>query len=258
MRVPVSFRISRFCLWQADKIHLKAFLNVVKMGFLNKEIDKVTLSSLAPASARQVEKPKTKLSIVTRKDYPLTTNFPSSLEYLQVMQCTLKRIDSRILALKHLKVLDLSNNHLKSLPEDWSVLSQLGELKLANNHLEEIPKGFCTGNLKDSLSSLDLCQNKLKILRPFFCDLTKLYSLKLDENELLYIPQGIGRLTRLRLLSVAKNQLKVLPAGFTQLSLENVDMFGNAFLENGPSTALTRLEFPTLLECAARAITNQR
>lgn len=50
--------------------------------------------------ARDVEKPKKKLTIVSKKDYPLTSNFPYSLEQLQVSYCKLSRVDMRMLSLK--------------------------------------------------------------------------------------------------------------------------------------------------------------
>lgn len=76
-------------------------------------VDDVALSSLAPATAKQVAGLKTKLSVKSRKEYPITEGFPSSLENLQIIGCTLKTIDSRIFKLRNLAVLDLSNNHLK-------------------------------------------------------------------------------------------------------------------------------------------------
>lgn len=58
------------------------------------------LSTLTPVRARDVEQPKKKLTIVSKKDYPLTSNFPYSLEQLQVSYCKLSRVDMRMLSLK--------------------------------------------------------------------------------------------------------------------------------------------------------------
>ena len=145
---------------QADPIQLKSFLSVVRLGHQGNDLSKVTLSSLAPASAKQVERVRSKMVVTTRRDYPITTGFPISLTSLRVSDCMLKRIDSRMLRLYNLRSLDLSGNHLKTLPEDFSRLDRLSELRLANNHLEDIPVGFCFGPLCRTLNLLDLSGNR--------------------------------------------------------------------------------------------------
>lgn len=60
------------------------FFSAVKLGIQNKDIDKLHLSTLAPVKQSQVEKPKTKLVITCKKDYPITTAFPYTLETLRV------------------------------------------------------------------------------------------------------------------------------------------------------------------------------
>ena len=196
--------------------------------------------------------------VMNRADYPITTGFPSSLTSLRVSNCTLKRIDSRMLRLYNLRSLDLSGNHLKTLPDDFRSLHSLSELRLANNHLEDVTVGFCSGPLSRTLSLLDLTGNRLKMLRSEFCLLEALVTLKLDSNELKCLPHGINRLTRLRFFSAVGNKLQTLPASFTQLRLESLDLSGNEFIQAGPSTAIDRLLFPTLLECAAKAIHKHR
>ena len=72
------------CIFQADVIQLKSFLSVLRLAVQGKSLDNITLSSLAPASAKNLEPPKTSMIILDKKDYPTTKNFPSSLESLQV------------------------------------------------------------------------------------------------------------------------------------------------------------------------------
>jgi len=98
---------------QADKVQLKVFLSVLRLGSTGEDIGGTMLSSLAPASSKQVACPKTKMVILKRSDYPIIENFPYSLETLQVNGCTLKCVDSRILRLRHLLVLDLSKNNIR-------------------------------------------------------------------------------------------------------------------------------------------------
>ena len=47
-----------------------------------------------------MEKLKTKMTIASRQDYPITKGFPCSLEVLNIHECLLKKVDSRILKLK--------------------------------------------------------------------------------------------------------------------------------------------------------------
>lgn len=83
--------------------------------------------------------------------------------------------------------------------------------------------------------------------------------LKLDDNELVCLPFHIGRLSRLRSLSAAHNQLAELPADFRKLSLENLDLFGNPFVQPNPLDHIMKLTFPVpLQELASRAVINLR
>ena len=255
----LNLKSKYYFLFKADPMQLKGFLSIIRLGHRGDNLEKVSLSCLAPASAKTVERLKTRLSISSRKDYPVTTGFPSALEVLHVQQCTLKKVDSRMLQLRNLRVLNLSHNRLQCLPEDWDQLIGLTEFHLADNLLSELPQGFCTGNLSNSLTLLDLSKNKIKFLRPFFCKLQKLVTLRLSENELACLPSNLGQLMALRYLSLTQNQLRVLPATFCQLRLEELDMFANAFLQDGPGSIINRLDSNAgLLELAARAIKKYR
>uniref|UniRef100_A0A493T7J2 Uncharacterized protein n=1 Tax=Anas platyrhynchos platyrhynchos TaxID=8840 RepID=A0A493T7J2_ANAPP len=105
----------------------------------------------------KVEKPKTKMIITSKRDYPLTKNFPYSLEHLQASYCKLARIDTRVLCLKKLRKLDLSHNHIKQLPATIGDLVFLQELNLHDNHLE-------TFSSLDHLRFLSAARNKLPFL----------------------------------------------------------------------------------------------
>lgn len=85
---------------QADANSLKNFLSAARLADRGSDTSSLPLSTLTPVRARDVEQPKKKLTIVSRKDYPLTSNFPYSLEQLQVSYCKLSRVDMRMLSLK--------------------------------------------------------------------------------------------------------------------------------------------------------------
>lgn len=206
-----------------------------------------------------MEKPKKKLTIVSKKDYPLTSNFPYSLEQLQVSYCKLSRVDMRMLSLKCLRKLDLSNNHIKKLPATIGDLGCLAELVLHNNHLEVFSETLCLSSLRRTLQVLDLSHNRLQALPVQFCQLRELVNLKLDNNRLLRLPFHIGRLSKLCFLSAAHNKLPFLPGNFRKLSLENLDLFGNPFTQSNPLDHTIQLTFPlTLQEMASRAMIDLR
>lgn len=248
------------CISKADIIQLKSFLNILKQAVMGKELDNITLSSLTPASNKQVEKPQSSMVILSRKDYPLTKNFPMSLESLQVSECRMKRIDSRIVGLRNLTRLDLSNNSIELIPDDLSKLQLLSELRIAHNNLTVLSPSLCMKpSLQKLLSLLDLSYNKIQRLPVQICELANLVNLKLDHNEMEVLPPTIGRFPKLKFLSACNNKLKVLPANFMKLQLDSVDLFGNSFdsVENYQLYG-TSVDVPSLVECAARAIRKNR
>ncbi|NXY82449.1 LLR1 protein, partial [Alcedo cyanopectus] len=247
------------CLSKANASHLKTFLSAVRLAHQGTDNGALPLSALVPAKASDVEKAKTKMIITSRKDYPLTKNFPHSLEHLQASYCKLARIDSRVLGLKRLRKLDLSHNHIKQLPATIGDLACLQELDLHDNHLESFSGALCCSSLQKSLQFLDLSQNKIRALPIQFCRLRGLVQVKLDDNELIRLPFRIGRLDHLRFFSAARNKLPFLPSDFRKLCLENLDLFGNPFQQPNPLVPDVQLKVPlTLLECAARATVNHR
>ncbi|XP_062974347.1 leucine-rich repeat protein 1 [Elgaria multicarinata webbii] len=247
------------CLSKANVSQLKTFLSAVKLAHRGTNEENLPLSALVTPKASEVEKPKTKMIITSRKDYPLTQNFPYSLEHLQASYCKLARLDMRVLCLKSLRKLDLSHNRIKKLPATIGDLVNLQELNLQDNHLESFCVALCNSTLRKSLQSLDLSQNKIQALPAQFCHLRELIHLKIDDNSLIRLPFKIGQLSQLRFLSVARNKLPYLPSEFAKLSLENLDLFGNPFERPEPLVPDIQLKIPlTLLEYSARATVNYR
>nr|XP_004649211.2 leucine-rich repeat protein 1 isoform X1 [Jaculus jaculus] len=245
------------CLSKANSSSLKGFLSAVRLAHRGCDIN-TSLSTLTPVKTSEFEKLKTKMVITSKKDYPLTKNFPYSLEHLQASYCGLVRVDMRVLSLKNLKKLDLSHNLIKKLPATIGDLIYLQELNLHDNHLESFSVSLCQSTLQKSLRSLDLSKNKIKALPVQFCQLQELTNVNLDDNELILLPFKIGQLTRLRFLSAAGNKLLNLPCEFKNLSLEYLDIFGNTF-EQPKVLPDIKLQVPlTLLEASARAVLNNR
>ncbi|KAM6462517.1 leucine-rich repeat protein 1 [Liasis olivaceus] len=247
------------CLSKANVSQLRTFLSAVKLAHQGTKEETLPLSKLVSPKASEVEKPKTKMTITSKKDYPLTRNFPYSLEFLQASYCKLAHIDMRMLCLRSLRKLDLSHNCIKQLPATIGDLVCLQELNLQDNQLESFSVALCNSTLQKSLQSLDLSQNKIRALPAQFCYLQKLMHLKLDDNHLIRLPFKIGQLCHLRFLSVARNKLPFLPNEFAKLSLESLDLFGNPFEQPKPLVPDIQLKIPlTLLEYSARATINYR
>nr|XP_055217420.1 leucine-rich repeat protein 1 isoform X2 [Gorilla gorilla gorilla] len=245
------------CLSKANSSSLKGFLSAMRLAHRGCNVD-TPVSTLTPVKTSEFENFKTKMVITSKKDYPLSKNFPYSLEHLQTSYCGLVRVDMRMLCLKSLRKLDLSHNHIKKLPATIGDLIHLQELNLNDNHLESFSVALCHSTLQKSLRSLDLSKNKIKALPVQFCQLQELKNLKLDDNELIQFPCKIGQLINLRFLSAARNKLPFLPSEFRNLSLEYLDLFGNIF-EQPKVLPVIKLQAPlTLLESSARTILHNR
>ncbi|KAJ8044442.1 Leucine-rich repeat protein 1 [Holothuria leucospilota] len=242
-------------LSKADPIQLKSFLHAIKLGHQNKELKTSHLTTLTPATVSQIERPKTKMSVLDRKDYPLTTNFPKSLEFLQVSNCKLRRFDSRMLDLRHLRHLNLSSNTIENLPASWGKLCHLTELNLSDNKLKFLPKSFVFSTLSETLHSIDLSRNCLQILPHQLFQFKRLYSLDLSNNLLKSVPYNAGHLSSLKYLKLSKNELQFIPNSFRSLRLEEIDLDGNPFLgDNEVCVADVNSFSPSLLELAGRAV----
>jgi Leucine-rich repeat (LRR) protein len=234
-------------------------LSLLKASASGKQ-DGVLLAPLIPASTKQIANLKTKMSITNKSDYPVTAGFPLGLETLTITGCALKRVETRILRLSRLVTLDLSNNSLSTLPDDWSALNCLAELKLAKNRLLSVPHTVFSGRRLTTLAHLDISENQLAVLPSSLIDLSNLAVLKVDANQLVSLPQGFGKLRRLVQFSAAGNQLQALPADFDRLALQSLDLFNNPLSECGPSSleVVDDTAFPTLFELAARCVKNCR
>jgi hypothetical protein len=129
-----------------------------------------------------------------------------------------------------LEVLDLSNNRLRSLPDDFDRLQNLKILFLSENEFDHLPEvlGRCSqlsmigfkanqirvvsgASLPPLLRWLILTDNAIEELPPEIGQLKSLQKLMLAGNQLKTLPEEMINCTNLELIRLAANQLDTLP-----------------------------------------------
>ncbi|URD70712.1 leucine-rich repeat domain-containing protein [Leptospira borgpetersenii] len=93
------------------------------------------------------------------------------------------------------RILDLSNKRLKTLPKEIGELQNLTVFNLYVNQLKTLPKEI--GKLKN-LTVLDLTNNQLTTLPKEIGKLQSLRELDLSGNQLTTLPKDIGKLQNLQ------------------------------------------------------------
>jgi hypothetical protein len=125
-----------------------------------------------------------------------------------------------------LEVLDLSDNHLSTLPPELSRLGALRVIFCSNNHFTALPSvlGRCR-----SLEMVGFKANQIEQLPPEALP-PDLRWLILTDNRLSELPEALGRCTRLQKLMLAGNRLTALPSSIGQLHcLELLRIAANRF-----------------------------
>lgn len=148
----------------------------------------------------------------------LKNNEVGPVKRLQMVE-QLTEFPPEILTLKDsLEVLDLSNNKLSSLPDEFDQLEKLKIIFLSQNCFTELP--HVLGRCK-SLEMIGFKSNQITAVRSKSLPLSTRW-LILTDNQLEELPDQIGALTQLKKLALAGNRLKTLPdsmANCTELEL---------------------------------------
>lgn len=243
---------------QADAIQLKSFIHILKLG-IAKKIDPSVLSvcNLNPKCMNSIA--KTKVTINKPSEYPTLEGFPRTTEELHLAGLSRKSFDRQILRLQSLRILNLSNNQISSLPKELGTLQHLQELILSQNRLDKAVKWTWLDEvpMKYNLKLLDISNNMLNKLPEQIGKLGALINLKVSQNVLSYLPQSLGKLSNLRYLDVSKNNLYCLPGSMRNLHLVSLDVSENAFQILSFEYAL-QCDVVSLTEYAARSFLKTR
>jgi len=127
-----------------------------------------------------------------------------------------------------LELLDLSNNHLSSLPDDIGRLKRLKTLFLGYNRFTHIPKILST---LPSLTMIGLKSNQISIWEEDSLPLDIKWIVFTD-NSIEQIPISIGKLVNLQKMMLAGNSIKELPSSMQYCkNLELIRLSANSLIE---------------------------
>jgi Leucine-rich repeat (LRR) protein len=141
-----------------------------------------------------------------------------------------------------LEDLNLGNNLIKEIPDEFATLKSLKKLWIDDNYLEEFPITLC--NLT-ALTELRLSGNQMTMIPPSIESLSQLTTLSLDNNRIEDFPMGILKLRFLEHLWLRQNKIAVLPDAIsTMTTLKTLSISTNK-LVTLPDTivSLTALEY---------------
>ncbi len=149
----------------------------------------------------------------------------SSLVSLELTENDLTSLPDNFFHLSNLQHLNLGHNKLTNLPMIFGNLTRLQTLYLHRNQLESLPESF--GHLSDLLH-LNIENNQLRTLPESFGKLHNLRELFLVNNQLQELPESFGHLHSLQKLFLRDNQLRTLPESFWQLhNLRELSLWNN-------------------------------
>ncbi|MBT9311271.1 leucine-rich repeat-containing protein kinase family protein [Leptothoe kymatousa] len=125
-----------------------------------------------------------------------------------------------------LEILDLSNNQLKTLPDEFARLKKLRIAFFNNNQFEEFPEVLAKC---PNLSMVSFKGNRLHTIRETALS-PNIRWLILTNNQLTQLPKSIGTLTKLQKCMLAGNQLSALPGEMANCkSIELLRLAANRF-----------------------------
>lgn len=156
-----------------------------------------------------------------------------------------------------IEVLDVSNERLTELPPEVLKCKKLKRLIAKNNLLTFLPNWL--SDLKH-LEVVDLSNNKNLNVKQVFSELATvetLTDLRLNNCKLFYVPVAVRRLSNLKRVSLAHNQIKYLPPIFEFVEWEELDISYNC-IDSLPSSMVFLNALNKLDLSYTPAVTNKK
>ncbi|CAL8386895.1 unnamed protein product [Boreogadus saida] len=129
---------------------------------------------------------------------------------------------SDICSLMTLKVLDLHENKLTSLPDDIGKLRSLQVLNVEKNQIKTLPESI--GDLQH-LQTLNVKGNCLKELPESVGSMRSLRTLDISDNEIRQLPKNLGKIKTLESLTLDATMMSYPPASVCTGGTETVQQF---------------------------------
>ncbi|XP_059850318.1 E3 ubiquitin-protein ligase LRSAM1 isoform X4 [Hypanus sabinus] len=135
---------------------------------------------------------------------------------------TLQPKSCNVQDLSLLKILDLHDNRLTSLPEEMGQLSSLQVLNLEQNHLKSLPNSLTT---LAQLQTLNLKGNRIRKLPETLSGLKSLRTLDISQNQIHFLPQDLAYIRTLESLSLDVEDMTYPPASVCSNGTEAIKQF---------------------------------
>ncbi|XP_048873983.1 extracellular matrix protein 2-like [Brienomyrus brachyistius] len=218
-----------------------SFQGLSKLLSLDLEDNNLHDGNVSPFAFKPLQK-LIYLRLEDNKFRAIPSGLPSSLQELQLSENQVEVIDEKVFnKTVHLKVLDLSHNHIREdriAPRAWIHMLELVALDLSHNRLVHVPSflppallhlslhhnqiefipGYIFGHLRPGLKSLRLSHNHLAdqgVHATSFQGLhNSLSELLLDHNKLQSVPHGLLQLRALERLRLDYNFIRKIPKNF--------------------------------------------
>ncbi|XP_055542857.1 leucine-rich repeat protein 1 [Wyeomyia smithii] len=270
-KVTISFHIPEHDVQiKSEVVQLTGFLKVLKTVLTGGQatgdgspapsikLPCLTVANTKTAILSSTKVLATKCVIKSRGDYPLK-GFSRNLVSLTISEIKLCRFDTQILLLKNLRILNLSKNCLEKLPNG---LGQLGltDLDLSVNALQNDKWDWLKNPvIQSSLQSLNISENNLTYFPTNLIYTRALVRIDLQSNHIQKLPFAVWRMSQLRFLNLAKNQLTAVPEFMSRMKLDQVDLSENKLapdLLTVPDLRIANVvgQVPALWEMAARVV----